>query len=168
MYFGNNEGVLEYDGIKWRLIHTPDDLPIRSLAINDKGKIFVGTRGNFGYLAPDSTGKLQYRSLLHKLKAKDLHFGDVWRTVYTSEGVYFQSSVMIFRYEEEADTMMVWHAEKDRDFHFLFYANEAVYVRQRGVGLKKMIEDRLVEIQGGEVFAEERIYFMTDFEGADA
>ena len=165
MYIGNNEGILEYDGIKWRLISTPNGETVRSLAIDTAGKIYAGTQGDFGFLSPDSVGKLKFRSLLHKLQKKDREFGDVWRTLVTGEGIYFQSSDIIFLYAN--DTIKTWYAEKDKSFHLMFYANETVYVRQRGVGLKKMIDGQLTMVQGGEVFPEERIYFMTDFYGSD-
>ena len=53
MYFGNSGGeILEYDGVTWRKIFAPT--VVRSLAMDDQGKIWVGTAGNFGYLAPDA------------------------------------------------------------------------------------------------------------------
>jgi hypothetical protein len=52
IYVGNNDGVLEYDGIIWRLIKTPS--LVRSLAMDNSGRIFVGIMGDFGYLQPDS------------------------------------------------------------------------------------------------------------------
>ncbi|HIO73054.1 MAG TPA: hypothetical protein EYN38_08140 [Flavobacteriales bacterium] len=169
MYFGNNEGILEFDGIRWRKIPSPDETTIRSLAIDDNGRIYVGAQGDFGFLSPDSSGKLQYRSLLHKLQSRDREFADVWRTLVTGDGVYYQSSDIIFLYHN--DTIKTWHAEKDvetnKSYHLMFYANETVYVRQRGIGLKKMIGDQLVLVQGGEVFPEDKIYFMTDFYGKD-
>src|ERR1035437_3550928 len=42
MYFANNEGVLEYDGVFWRTIKVPNETNILSLAIDDNGKIYVG------------------------------------------------------------------------------------------------------------------------------
>ncbi|MBL4656899.1 MAG: hypothetical protein JKX73_02785 [Flavobacteriales bacterium] len=162
MYVGNNKGILEYDGTKWRLIMTPDEETVRSLAIDSSGIIYVGTQGDIGYLSPDSVGRLQYRSLLHLLHhEKDREFWDVWRTIVTDEGVYYQTSDIIFLLHD--DTIKTWHAEGDKTFHLMFHANETVYVRQRGIGLKKMIDGQLVVVQGGEVFPEEKIYFMTDF-----
>lgn len=33
MYFGNSSGILEYDGVSWRLIELPNKTVCRSLAI---------------------------------------------------------------------------------------------------------------------------------------
>ena len=68
MYFGNNEnGVLEYDGVNWRKIPIPTNSSIYSLAVDENGVVFVGAAGEFGYLAPNNSGKLAYKSLLNLL-----------------------------------------------------------------------------------------------------
>ena len=36
MYFGNSAGILEYDGVNWRLIKTKDDAVVRMLAKDKK------------------------------------------------------------------------------------------------------------------------------------
>ena len=36
MYFGNKNGILEYDGVSWRLIQLPNRGVVRSLAIDRK------------------------------------------------------------------------------------------------------------------------------------
>ncbi|HIA37601.1 MAG TPA: hypothetical protein EYN89_12940, partial [Flavobacteriales bacterium] len=119
MYFGNNEALLEFDGTRWRKILAPDEAPIRSLAIDNDGKIYVGVKNDFGFVSPDSSGKLLFRSLTHLLPEKYREFGDIWHTLVTDEGVYFQSSNMIFRFN--GNTIKVWEAEKNNVFHNLFY-----------------------------------------------
>ncbi len=75
MYFGNSGGeILEYDGVTWRKITTAN--VVRSLAIDDSGKIWVGSGSNFGYLSPDATGKLNFVSLLDKVPAEQRNFGE--------------------------------------------------------------------------------------------
>ena len=37
MYFGNSNGILEYDGSNWRLIQLPNSSTVRSLAIDEQG-----------------------------------------------------------------------------------------------------------------------------------
>lgn len=165
MYFGNNEALLEFDGTRWRKILTPDEAAIRSLAIDNDGKIYVGVKNDFGFVSPDSSGKLLFRSLTHLLPEKYREFGDIWHTLVTDEGVYFQSSNMIFRFN--GNTIKVWEAEKNNVFHNLFYVNKTIYIDQRNIGLKKMIDDRLVLIQGGELLAESKIYFMLGYNGKE-
>src|SRR5210317_477209 len=63
MYFGNSDGVLEYDGHNWRLIKTPKNNVVRSMAKDKNGRIWVGGSGEIGYLAPDSIGNMSFVSL---------------------------------------------------------------------------------------------------------
>lgn len=100
MYFANGEGVLEYDGVTWRLIKVPNDL-VRCLAIDEDGKIFVGGINEIGYLYPDSTGLLKYVSL-NKIISKDSPtFGDVWKIIVHRDGLYFQTFSSLFLIETD-------------------------------------------------------------------
>src|SRR3954468_4847267 len=59
MYFGNSNGLLEYDGVKWRLITSGVNSIVRCFGKDKDGRIYYGGYGNFGYLAPDSLGQIQ-------------------------------------------------------------------------------------------------------------
>ncbi|PCH96449.1 MAG: hypothetical protein COB85_03595, partial [Bacteroidetes bacterium] len=163
MYIANNEGILEYDGKKWRQIVLPDDPNIRSLSISEEGTIYVGAQSDFGYLAPDSTGELVYFSLLKYLAKKDHDFFDVWTNYVTADGVYFQSLNKIFLWT--GDTIKVWNSKTEPGvrFHLMFYVDSTIYVQQDGVGLMKIVDEQLVVIQGGELFKEQKIYFMIEY-----
>ena len=43
LYFANQGGVLEYDGVTWR-VHYMEGCAMHSLAIDESGTIFVGAR----------------------------------------------------------------------------------------------------------------------------
>src|SRR5436305_9450600 len=54
LYAGLSSGGLrEYDGTSWRVIATPHNAIVRSLARGSDGRIYVGEVGDFGYLEPD-------------------------------------------------------------------------------------------------------------------
>ncbi|MFQ5651342.1 MAG: GAF domain-containing protein [bacterium] len=185
MYFGNNSGVLEYDGASWRLIRLPNKSTARSLARAEDGTIYVGGVGDFGFLAPDGRGQMQCVSLREQAPADARQFADVWMTHVTAEGVYFLTDRRIFRWtpgeggkhpsesplEEErhapgatvaAGVMRVWPAQ-DR-FHVASVVHGDYYVRQWGVGLMRMENDSLALVPQGERFAGERIYVMLPYE----
>ena len=59
IYVGNTEGLLEYDGISWRLIKPSGKANIVfSLAVDKNNRIYVGSFNELGYLAPDSIGQM--------------------------------------------------------------------------------------------------------------
>ncbi|MCH8873153.1 hypothetical protein IH824_10345, partial [candidate division KSB1 bacterium] len=96
MYFANSDGVLEYDGVSWRLIPIAAD--VRSLAIAEAGRIYVGVYDEFGFLQPDSSGQWKFVSLLEYLPKSDRKFGEVFNTVAAKDGVYFRTRKYIFRF----------------------------------------------------------------------
>ncbi len=98
MYFGNSSGVLEYDGVSWRLIPVTNGTVVRSLVMDATGRIYVGTKGEFGYLAENESGKMQYVSLLHHVNQENRDFSDVWQVYTTSHGAYFRTDKYLFRW----------------------------------------------------------------------
>ncbi|MCI0693879.1 ATP-binding protein [candidate division KSB1 bacterium] len=160
MYFGNNNGVLEYDGVSWRLIQLPNKSVARSLAKDKNGRIYVGGVGDFGYLAADSLGQMRYLSLLAYIQAEDLPFTDVWQTWVIKNSVYFRAANVLFRWADHR--IMAWKPRTS--FHVSFVVRDTLYVRQWQVGLMRMLDDSLRIAPNGERFAEERIYVMLPFD----
>jgi len=160
MYFGNVRGVLEYDGVSWRLIQLPNKSLVRSLAKDENGRIYVGGVGDFGYLAPDSIGQMRFVSLLAHVKEADKEFADVWITGVTPQGVYFQAANALFRWANQR--IDVWKPRTS--FHLSFIVRETLYVRQWQTGLMRMAKDSLQLVPEGERFADERIYLMLPFD----
>jgi hypothetical protein len=81
MYFGNNNGLLEYDGISWRLTKLPG---VRALAIDKTGRIYTGLENDFGYLEPTRDGSYVYHSLKEKLAESDRDLTTVFRVFIIS------------------------------------------------------------------------------------
>ena len=111
MYFANNAGVLEFDGRSWRLIELPSRLDVRWLVKDPRGssspfasRIYVGATGDFGFLAPDSHGQLQFRSLLPPEAREDKTFDELFSPAITPDGIAFQSRNRICRWDDETLT----------------------------------------------------------------
>lgn len=155
MYFGNSDGVLEFDGSEWRLIKTPNNSLVRSLCMDQAGRIYVAASSDFGYLEPDSNGALTYVSLLKFLKPESSQFGDVWDVAASSNGVYFKTRDKIFRWHENEVTII----DSVSSFR-LYKINDDIYVRNNGVGLLKITGHSLETIPNGEKFAKTGVYNM--------
>lgn len=48
MYFGNDIGLLEFDGVEWKLNRIPNSLIARSVAVLSHQTIFTGSYEEFG------------------------------------------------------------------------------------------------------------------------
>jgi K+-sensing histidine kinase KdpD/CheY-like chemotaxis protein len=160
MYFGNDNGILEFDGASWRLILFPNQSTGRSLCKGPDGTIYAGGVGDFGYLKANEQGQMHFVSLLPEVPEQYKQFADVWSTYGSQEGIYFRTDKYIFRWNGKQ--MKVWEATNR--FHMGFIVNGIHYLRQWGIGLMKMENDSLVLVPGGQRFASERIYVMLPFD----
>jgi signal transduction histidine kinase len=167
MYFGNSICLLEYDGVKWRRINLGVNRAIRSLEKDKNGRMYYGSYGDFGYIAPDSLGSNQERSLLKYVPAAFRNFNDVWTALATDDGIYFQSREKIFRLKQKSSganekwECKVW--QSPNKFMYAFYLDGTYYVHQQGVGLLKMIADSLRLIPGSEFIGKERMQVMLPY-----
>jgi len=151
--------VLEYDGVSWRLISTPNKSGVRSLAIDANGRIYVGAVGDLGYLAPDSVGDLRFVSLLDHVLPENREFNEVWYSYATSLGVYFRTDKILLRWAN--NRMQTWKPRTS--FSGLFVVRDRVYIQQWGVGLLELAGDSLRLASGGARFADERIYVLLPY-----
>jgi signal transduction histidine kinase/CheY-like chemotaxis protein len=106
IYAATNGAVLEFDGATWRRITVDPSSAVRSMALDSTGRIYVGGVTTFGYLAPDATGALRFVPLDGRLPEGARRFNDVWRTFVTSAGTYFQTEGAIFRWWQDAMTVI--------------------------------------------------------------
>jgi len=66
IYISNQQGILIFDGVKWKIIFTKQEKPARSIAINKNGEVLVGTIGDFGKLVATKSGNIKYQTLIPK------------------------------------------------------------------------------------------------------
>jgi len=163
VYFGNNaDGVLEYDGINWRKIKLPNSSIVRSLTIDDKGTVFVGAVSEFGYLTPDQTGNLQYKSLSQNLDTSISKFTNVWKTYFSNKEIKFCTPTGIYTYNYKT-VDFVQYSEK---YGFLsFLINDKIYVGDYAKGLMTLENNELRVVKGGDFFALKNIMSIIPVEG---
>ncbi|MDA3824307.1 MAG: SpoIIE family protein phosphatase, partial [Bacteroidales bacterium] len=164
MYFGNDaNGVLEYDGSEWRSIPIPNNSIVRSLACAEDGTVYVGAVGEFGYLEPDHTGLLKYKSLVSHLDSTNNRFSDVWKTSCTEGKVYFQTEKNVYIYHPEQDSLAFLPAEKHSLFGF--YQNGNYYLGDFLKGLMLLQGDSVfVNVKGGEYYISKDIYGLCTYD----
>lgn len=124
-WFANNQGVVRFDGYRWKVYPLANKTIARSLACDQKEhKVYVGGQGEFGYLSPDERGVFFYTSLSAQLEEQYKNFSDVWHTVITEHGVFFRTDHQVFRYHDQKLTPLF---EEGESFNFLSrWGNETV------------------------------------------
>lgn len=162
LYFANQGGVLEYDGVTWR-VHYMEGCAVHSLAINESGTIFVGgDDGEIWYLAPGHSETLEYVSLLKHLDKKNGNFGEVWSTHAIENKVYFRASKHLFIWDKKK--MITLYTTGT--FKASFVHNGELIVHEDKRGLLKVVKNELQPMPGGNFFTgehEKRISVFTPF-----
>ena len=150
VYIGNNNGVLEYDGVTWRLIKLPDSKQVYSLGIDTSGRIYVGGNSEFGYLSSDHDGRLHYQSLLSTISEKDRTFKDnINEICFSSKEIYFIADKLLFIVNRN-DTLKNAKVVKASDF---FYSSvcidDQLFISDGEAGLMKLISGSLKPVADG-------------------
>ena len=106
LYFGNNSGLLEFNGAVWTLYPSPNGTIIRAVEVVDN-RIYTGCYMELGYWKPNAHGGLEYVSLVEKLNlpfVEDEHF---WSITSYDEWILFQSLSRIYLYNSETEEFRV-------------------------------------------------------------
>lgn len=105
MYFGNNNGLLEFDGNRWSLYRLPNWSTVRSFLsdVSPAGgrRIYVGGSEEFGWFDFDAgTGAPRYHSLAAFVPKSIKNYKEIWKIhkIKESEALWFQADNVIFRY----------------------------------------------------------------------
>jgi signal transduction histidine kinase/ligand-binding sensor domain-containing protein len=148
LYFGNFAGILEYDGVNWRLIQTTRQTKVSALCVDKQGRVYAGALGEMGYLAPDTNGVLKFNSITEKLPVSDQQFNEVISCYPSDKGVFFITSGSIFLWDGK--NFKSWKVSNDIVSGFL--VNDILYFQVKGEGLKCIDNNLLKMVPGGNVF----------------
>ena len=165
MYFANVGGVLEYDGVSWELIRTKNSTHVRSLDVDNQGRIYVGAFGEIGYIDYDSLGRSYFSSLNQYLDTAFHDILDVWKTFCKDDGIYFSSYEYLLRWSPPQGnaaegSFKVW--KPSSRFHFAYSIGERLFIQERGKGLLELVNDSLQLIAGGDKFKDSWVFAMME------
>lgn len=158
MYFGNANGILEYDGRNWDFIPCVNGVYVTALAVGTDKLIYVGTQYGFGCLLPDITGKLHYYSLSDSI-IENFFNTIVWKIHASGDHIYFQTEDAIFDYFNGKVSVIL----PENSFHLSFVINHELIVRERGIGLVKIKGSRKELIRGSEIFADKGVFSILSY-----
>lgn len=142
LYFANNAGVLEFDGVTWRLHDVKTAAAVRALGYQPaRDRVFVSCEGEIGYLERNADGARAYISLTGKLPEEHRSFSGASEILVSGEDVYIQTYEYLFRWN--GTDFKVWKAEPRRAFTGLFLHKGKMYAQRLGDGVYEISNDRL-------------------------
>lgn len=101
MYFANHKGLLEFDGVSWRLMQLPHETIIRAVYVDDDGLIYTAGYRELGFWKENENGKLEYYSLNKLAEPYFSKNDEFWNIARQGDKVYFQSFGKILVFDNE-------------------------------------------------------------------
>jgi ligand-binding sensor domain-containing protein/DNA-binding CsgD family transcriptional regulator len=135
LYFANDEGLLTFDGSRWKIYPLPNKTIVRSIKISADNKIYVGGQGDFGYFSPDHNGKLVFSSLKNKIPNGYRSFADIWNVQSVGKATFFRAENNIFRWLNGKITIF----KTDSKWLYMGLGNNTIIAHDRVRGLLKLI-----------------------------
>ncbi len=132
MYFGNNDGILIFDGSHWTTVHLTNSSSVRSLAKGADGTIYAGGYNELGYIKHNEFGDYRFISLKESLQLQNVSFENIWQIDVIKERVIFRSFKKLFVLENGNVTQIPSKNSFIKSFlvgdrYFVQDANEGLY-----------------------------------------
>ena len=161
LYFANNDGLLTFDGSYWKIYPMPNHTSVKSLAIDAKGRIYVGGQDEVGYFYPNQYGVLKFHSIKQLLPVKARQFADVWDIVIDGDQVFFRTIEAVFQYEQNHITVF----DAIDGWRFLTKVNQTIVAYDNDMGLLVFDRNHWVPKFGKMPLAGMRVTGITNFSG---
>ncbi len=98
MYFANKMGILEFNGLDWNLHRFNNQSEGRTLLKSTRNnRIYVAGVNEFGYLAPDKTGHMNYICIASDAVDNEIRFGNIWKIYEIDNSLYFCADNLIVK-----------------------------------------------------------------------
>lgn len=158
MYFANNSGLLEFDGVYWRNFPISNDGLVRSININEEGIIYAGGFNEIGYYQKDENEFYNFHSIKNFIPENSLDFDEVWKIASHPDGVIFQSFSQLMIYHQNKIKVIPAYS----NFHLSYFVNNNFYVNDMKQGLLRFAMGKLFPLKGAESLKGKEIWGIID------
>jgi AraC family chitin signaling transcriptional activator len=136
MYFANNSGLLEFDGMNWNLYPVPNNSIVRSVKAIDN-LIYTGSYMDFGVWKRNKKSVLEYTSLVKSLDIKLSEDEQFWDIIKLDDWLIFQSLSRIYLVNEL--TKETTFIESDHVISNIFEVDGVLFFNKANKGVYKII-----------------------------
>lgn len=146
IYFANNSGLLEFDGVNWRIFPITNNGLVRSLYKGADGLIYSGGFNEIGYYQTKENGFYEFNSIKELIPEAYNDFDDVWKISSHLDGIIYQSFSQLMIYNDEIVTVIL----APSGFHLSYIVNNDFYVNDMEQGLLRLAMGKLFPVKGTE------------------
>jgi hypothetical protein len=150
MYFGNSYGISVFDGVYWQIMKLSNNSVVRSMAISKNGVLFAGGMDEMGYLKPNSSGCLEYISLVDRIPVQYRNFGVVKDVFVLQNYMAFLCDSRLFLLHNDSI-----HVIPSIDYFEKGYVvQDKLFIYEKNSGLKELTGFGLSNVPGSEVLGQ--------------
>ena len=164
MYFGNNLGLLQFDGSSWETHKMPENKLVRSLMAGRDNRIYVGSFQEFGYFEKNDKGQLNYTSISAKLKDYKMQNDEIWNILDYNGTIIFQSFTSYFTYKNGE----VKGIRCPLSFLFFSIYNQKIYTHTEQYGFSCLNSTNNTFFGIGNIFLKSPVIAVLKFDAANA
>jgi DNA-binding CsgD family transcriptional regulator len=106
IYFANHSGLLEFDGISWKLHPLPNQTILRSVRVVSDSLIYTGGYREIGFWKTNPAGDLTYHSLNNLAGELLANNDEFWNICLLNDAVYFHSFSKILEYRNDTISLV--------------------------------------------------------------
>jgi ligand-binding sensor domain-containing protein len=164
MYFGNNKGLIIFDGERWQKVKLPNNASVRSLKVSAAGMVYAAGYNEFGMVKRDATGKYYYESMTHLLRPDDRNFDNVWQIQEAQDNLVFRTHRVLITIKNNKATLI----PAAKKFVFSTVINNRYFIRDVEGGLKILNLETMEFSALNLDFNDESVgFFLSGFNGND-
>jgi DNA-binding CsgD family transcriptional regulator len=125
LYMGNNKGILEFDGNEWQVYPLPNRTVVRSLALGEDNRLYVGGQDEFGFLGLGPDNKPTFISIAEKIPEEFQNFADVWQIFSIGPEIVFCTTQHLFSWNGSEVQVI---SSKTAFLHF-FQVKDTIFIQ---------------------------------------
>jgi signal transduction histidine kinase/CheY-like chemotaxis protein len=160
MLFGNQDCILEYDGLSWSRIAVPGGSYVRGMATDDAGTVWVGGVNEIGRLRLEKNN-YTYVSLKDQVPSEQKEFGTVWDIVAVGSSVFFNSDQSLLIYRNGKFQALSW-PDDDGYSWFILKCGDRVFAHAKGQPLFEIHGTQFVQVAESDLLKETSVYHMLE------
>ncbi|WP_290477365.1 MULTISPECIES: triple tyrosine motif-containing protein [unclassified Leeuwenhoekiella] len=131
LYFGNNDGIIVYDGERWQKVTLPNHSTVRSLVKAKNNTIYVGGFNEIGILKKTSNGGYYYHSLSEELNLETENLENLWQVHEFKNAIIYRS----FSELTVINANTASHVKANVNFLYSGIVNDHLYVQDQNTGI---------------------------------
>ncbi len=154
IYAANSQGLLEFDGARWKLYPVPNNSIIRSVNVIDN-KVFTGCFMDFGYWETDLFGSLNYISLIDQFGINLEEDEEFWNITELNGWMIFQSLSRIYLLDLNNKEFKIIKSEAQISQMINF--EKTIFFHKAGIGLFKIENGNVVLVNNNDIFKRNKV-----------